>query len=260
MEPRKELEINYYDKLAKQWREKHQKNQRWDIDIEDYEIETFTSYIFCKEWIKKNIKPGIKILDYGCGHGMHAILPAKLGAQVYGIDFSEESLKIAQERVEINKLADKVKFIKMDCESLQFPDNYFDIIWDGGTFSSLDITKIYPELTRVLKPNGKLIGIETFGHNPLLNFKRLINKKIGKRTGWAADHIMRIKDLKLAEQYFNRAEIKYFHLLSMLAFPFRKLPGGKLLFKFLDYIDCILLKIPFLKKYAFKIVFIFSKF
>lgn len=259
MEPRKILEIHYYDKMAKKWRGEHLGEQQENVDIENYDIRLFSSYHFCEEWIRRNLTPGMKFLDFGCGHGMHSILPAKLGAEVYAIDLSEESLKIARERADREHVSDKIKFIKMDCESLEFPDNYFDIIWDGGTFSSLDIERVFSELSRVLKTGGKLIGIETFGHNPLANFKRWINKKVGKRTSWAADHIIKTRDLKLAEQYFDQVEIRYFHLLSMSAFPFRKLPGGKLLFKTLDYFDTILLKFTFLKKYAFKIVFIFSK-
>jgi len=146
----------------------------------------------------------------------------------------------------------------MDCEKMGFPDNYFDIIFDGGTFSSIDLDKAYLELERILKPQGFLLGIETFGHNPFTNLKRKINKLIGKRTGWAAEHIFKTKDLEEAKKYFNKIEVHYFHLISWLVFPFLNLPGGKAFLKLLEFIDGVLLKIPFLRKYAFKVVFIFS--
>jgi len=88
----------------------------------------------------------MKILDYGCGHGMHSVLPAKLGAEVYAIDLSKESLKIAKERAKKENIEEKIKFIEMDCEKLDFPDNYFDVIWDGGTFSSLDVNRAFTSL------------------------------------------------------------------------------------------------------------------
>ena len=147
----------------------------------------------------------------------------------------------------------------MDCEKMDFPDNYFDIILNGGTFSSLDLNKVYPELLRVLKPDGILLGIETFGHNPFTNFKRKINKIRSKRTSWAAEHIFNQKDLDKAKDYFNKIEVHYFHLISWLAFPFLSLPGGKILLKILEFKDRILLGVPSFKKWAFKIVFIFSK-
>ena len=242
-EERKQKEVEHYDKLAREWRKEHEKENEWKTDIENYDINLFLSYQFLKKLVKENTKAGMKFLDYGCGHGMHTILPAKLSAEVYGIDLSEESLKIAQERAEKEGVADKIKFLKMDAEKLEFPDNYFDVVFDGGTFSSIDINKAYSEIGRVLKPGGKLIGIETFGHNPLANFKRWLNRITGKRTGWAASHIMKIKDLNSAREYFAETKSYYFHFLSMFIFPFRRLPGGSLLFRILDRIDSLILKI-----------------
>jgi len=258
MEQRKEKEKSHYENLAKKWREIHENNNQ-QSDIENYDINIFSSYRFSKDWLKQNVKPKMKILDYGCGHGMHSILPAKLDAKVYAIDFSGESLKIGEQRAKKEGVENRINFIQMDCEKLNFPDNYFDIIWNGGTLSSLNINKAFLEISRTLKQNGKIIGIETFGHNPLANLKRWINKKRGIRTPWATNHILKNKDLKLAKRYFKIEKLNYFHLLSIFVFPFRNFLGGKFLFKLVDKVDNILLKIPFLKKYAFKIVFIFQK-
>ena len=143
---------------------------------------------------------------------------------------------------------------------MDFPDNSFDIIFDGGTFSSLDLSKAFPELSRVLKPNGFLIGIETLGHNPFTNFKRLLNKITGRRTVWAAEHIFKMEDLKKVKGYFNEIETHYFHLISWAFFPCLRLPGGRFILKLLEKIDKFLLFIfPFFKKYCFKIVFVFSE-
>jgi len=111
-----------------------------------------------------------------------------------------------------------------------------------------------------LKPEGFLIGIETLGHNPLTNLKRNFNKERGKRTKWATSHIFKIKDLRLAEEYFDKIETHFFHLVSWIAFPFLNLTGGKILLNLLEKIDYFLIFLfPFLKRYSFKIVFIFSE-
>jgi len=259
-EDRKILEAEHYDKLARDWYEKHKEEKDWQTDIEDYDVNLFLSYQYFRKLIEKNIKPGMKVLDYGCGHGMHSILPAKLGAEVYGIDISDESLRIARQRAIREGVSEKTKFINMDGEAMAFENNYFDIVIDGGTFSSIDINKALPELRRVLKPKGLLIGIETFGHNPLANFKRWLNKKSGFRTEWAATHIFKNKDLKNAQKYFTLREVKYFHLFSMFIFPFRKLPGARQIFKICDRIDsAMFMRIPLIKKMAFKVVFVFQK-
>lgn len=253
MEPRKQKEIEYYDKQALGT------SFEQPGDFEGFEPFSLASYKFLYQLLL-NYCQGKIVLDYGCGNGVHTIEIAKMGAEkVIGIDLSEKSLEIAKQRAKREGRGDKVEFLKMDCEKVEFPDNYFDIIFDGGTFSSLNLKVAYPELVRVLKPGGALIGIETFGHNPFTNLIRKLNKLTGKRTGWATAHIFQNKNLAEAEKYFSRIKVYYFHFISWLAFPFLGIPGGKLLLKLLEFIDKILLSLPFLRKYAFKTVFIFSK-
>jgi len=258
MEPRKEKEIEYYEEKAKEFL-KEKSEKKWLGDFEDFEPQNLESFRFCYELLKKNCQNKI-ILDYGCGNGIHSFFPIEKGAKkVVGIDLSEKSLVIARWRAKnLGISQEKVQFLKMDCEKTEFPADFFDIIFDGGTFSSLNLKRAYPELARVLKPEGILIGIETFGHNPIANLKRKINRILGKRTSWAASHIFQEKELRMAEKYFSKTKTYFFHPLSCLVFPILNLPGGKILLKFLEKIDKILLLFPFLRKYAFKVVFIFK--
>jgi ubiquinone/menaquinone biosynthesis C-methylase UbiE len=248
MEERKEKEIDFYNKQS-------DKNSG---DFEGFKPENLSSYSFLYNYLRDKCK-GKKILDYGCGNGIHSVFLAECGGNVTGIDLSENQLEIAKKRTQKKGIEDRVNFIKMDCEKLDFPGNSFDIIFDGGTFSSLDLNKVFSELVRVLKPDGFILGIETFGHNPFTNLKRRFNKASGKRTEWAASHIFQNKDFLSAQNYFNKIEIKYFHLISWAAFPFLNLPGGRIMLKLLETADKILFVIPFFRKYAFKVVFIFSK-
>lgn len=253
MEDRKKIEIEYYDNKAKTNAVRGE-----DADFEGFNPKNLSSFKFCYEWLARNCGDKV-VLDYGCGNGVHSVFLAKAGVQkVVGIDLSEKSLEIAREKIKKEKLEGKAEFINMDCEKMDFPDNYFDIIFDGGTFSSIDLDKAYPELARVLKSDGILLGIETFGHNPLTNLKRRLNKMTGKRTGWAADHIFNLQDFEKAKDYFVKRETKFFHLASLAVFPFLSLPGAKILLVVFEALDKILLKTPFMGKYAFKSVFILS--
>lgn len=251
MELRKEKEIEYYDKKAETFSDKG--------DFEGFEPQNLASFRFCYKLLKENCQDKI-VLDYGCGNGVHSVFPVKMGAKkVIGIDLSEKSLVLCKDRAKKEGIDEKLEFLKMDCEKMNFPDNSFDLIFDGGTFSSLNLRLAYPELARVLKPKGILIGIETFGHNPFANLKRKINKITGKRTEWAAEHIFQMKDLEMAKNYFGKVETHFFHLISWIVFPFLRLPTARFFLKIAEIKDRILLKIPFLRKYAFKVVFIFSK-
>ena len=258
MEPRKQREIKYYEEKAQE-QIKNLFQGGGSADFEGFNPGILNSFSFCYQWLAKNCRDK-KVLDYGCGNGIHTVQIAKMGPEkVIGIDLSEKSLEIAKKRAGKENLEGRAEFLKMDCEKMEFPDKYFDVIFDGGTFSSLDLKKALPELSRVLKKDGNLIGIETFGHNPFTNLKRKINKLTGKRTGWAAEHILKEKDLKEAEKYFDKIETNFFHLVSWIVFPLLKLPGSKFLLKIFEAIDGMLLKPPLFKKYAFKIVFVFSQ-
>jgi len=258
MEERKQKEIEHYDiKAESQIKESSGKRQK--SDFEGFKPLDLASFSFLYKLLSECCRDKI-VLDYGCGNGIHSFFPIKAGAKkVVGIDLSEVSLNIAREKARKEGVGDKIEFLAMDCEKLEFLDNYFDIIFDGGTFSSLDINKAFPELRRVLKPEGCLIGIETFGHNPITNLKRKVNKVTGKRTGWAESHIFQQKDLDAAKKYFNKIEVYYFHIVSFLALPFLNLPGGKLLLKLLEKVDSFLFLNSFIRKYAFKVVFVLSE-
>lgn len=237
MEERKLKEIELYNKKAK-----NQDKMFNPLGLE--------GYVYFKNICENKIS-GKKILDYGCGNGIHAEWLTPISSKLLAIDLSKESLKVAKERV----ISEKAEFIVMDCEKLEFENENFDVVFDGGSLSSLDVSRSFPEIFRVLKPEGIFIGIETLGHNPLINFKRLI----GGGTDWAINHIFKMKDLALARQYFKNIEVHYFHLISWVAIPFLKYPFGISLLRILEKTDHLILRVlPFLKRYCFKIVFIMS--
>lgn len=101
-------------------------------------------------------KPGMYVLDVGCGTGNFSIKLAKLGVKVVGIDISEEMLKIAREKAK--RLGLQIEFVKMDVYSLQFPSDHFDGVFSMATFEFIHEPKrAFEEMMRVLKPSGHLL-------------------------------------------------------------------------------------------------------
>lgn len=86
---------------------------------------------------KLALKPGMKVLDIGCGWGGMALyLHEKTGAEVIGITLSEEQLKVARRRAAEAGVADKVRFELIDYRHVT-PDKFggqFDRIVSVGMF------------------------------------------------------------------------------------------------------------------------------
>jgi len=101
-------------------------------------------------------RPGMYVLDVGCGTGNFSIKLAKLGVRVVGIDTSEEMLKIAREKA--RRLNFEIEFEKMNVYSLKFPSNHFDGVFSMAAFEFVhEPKKAFDEMMRVLKPSAHLL-------------------------------------------------------------------------------------------------------
>lgn len=98
--------------------------------------------------ISKNLK-GKKLLDLGCGPGIHLKEYSKRGAECFGIDLSEKMIELAKEF--IPKAEVKVGNIY----KIGFKDDSFDIITSSFTVDHLkDLEKAAKEIKRILKKGG----------------------------------------------------------------------------------------------------------
>jgi len=105
------------------------------------------------------------LLDIGMGTGTFAILCAKKGLNVVGIDFSEKMLDIARKNIEKEDLTETIKIIKMPVIELdeKFADNSFDKITAILIFSELYFKEqefCLNQIFRILKENGEFILID----------------------------------------------------------------------------------------------------
>lgn len=200
--------------------------------------------------ILREKKEGL-ILDYGCGTGYRNIQFASDKWKITGIDISSVSVDVANKIVTSKKI--NASYRVMDCEKMEFENNKFDVILDFGSFSSLDMDKAVTEIVRILKPEGALVAIETLGHNPVTNLKRWLNVLRGKRTRWAAGHIMKMRDWKKIAENFSSCKIYYFGFHVIFLGPFSRFCPDFIL-RYFEAIDKLFFKLVFTRRFAFKTV------
>ncbi len=256
MELRKQKEAEFHNEIRDEaLKEDEFKYGRLTSNMKFYSI-VRQSRDFIDRWLQQRCK-NKRALDYCCGEGEITIFLAKNGAEAVGIDISDISIGNAKKNA-IRKGVDKnTSFLTMDAEKLEFERNFFDIIICKGVLHHLDIKKAYPQLARVLKPEGEIICIEPLAYNPLFQLYRKMTPHL--RTQWEAKHILTMREIELAKKYFGKVETKFFHLATLVAVPFRNLPVFHFILGVLEKVDSLLLKLPILKLQAWQIVFTLSQ-
>lgn len=102
------------------------------------------------------IKKGMKVLDVSSGRGTQAIYyAAQFGAEVTGLDISEEMIQTATRRSMESGTAHQVKFVLGDSQNLPFACNSFDVVINECAVGIPDNSQmVIDEMLRVAKPNG----------------------------------------------------------------------------------------------------------
>jgi len=210
---------------------------------------------FMMSWLRSRAGGGKRLLDFACGDGDYTIQAGRMGFEATGIDISDVSIENARESARLQGIND-VKFLVMDCEATQFPDSYFDVIFVAGVLHHLELEKAFTEMVRILKPDGEVICAEGIADNFLIHWYRKRTPQF--RTEWEVDHILRVQDLKIARQYFRKADYKFYHLFVLAAVPFRNARIFNSMLTVLEAIDSMVLRLPIVRTQAWQMIFTLS--
>ena len=115
-------------------------------------------------FIMAEVRPGMHLLDVGCGRGEIIRHCMRLGIDAYGIDYSEVAAQmsrevIKQETKHAEAAADSGVCLA-DAKSLPFPDGYFDRVLLFDVVEHLypwELHRALRDIHRVLSDDGRLI-------------------------------------------------------------------------------------------------------
>jgi demethylmenaquinone methyltransferase/2-methoxy-6-polyprenyl-1,4-benzoquinol methylase len=129
------------------------------------------------------VGPGMRVLDVATGTGDLALELRGRGAEVVGMDFSERMLQLARVK------APEIRFEPGNALELSYADDEFDAATVGfGARNFDDLGKGLAEMTRVVKPGGRVVILEitTPERPPLSWFFRLWFDRVVPLLGRAA--------------------------------------------------------------------------
>jgi SAM-dependent methyltransferase len=206
-------------------------------------------YLDHETWIRPALArlgplPGRHVLDFGCGHGMAAVVLARRGARVTAFDLSPGYLREAQRRAEANGV--RVDFVQADGARLPFAAGSFDAVWGNAVLHHLDLGRAAGELHRVLRPGGVAVFCEPWGENRLLEWARRRLPYPGKQRT-PDERPLRLAQLAALRAAFPGLEVEGHQLLAMA----RRLLGPGRLADGLGWCDARLLRrLPWLARFC----------
>ena len=158
---------------------------------------------------------GAAALDLGCGRGEVSVQMALAGATVTGIDVSRESLARARTLAGKHGVGDRVALDTGNAEAISFDDNSFDLAVCAGLMSFVDFDRTAAELSRVTRPGGTVVILDTLGHNPIARMGRKRRLVHGETTHFQVENIMTCDHIDRLRAHFGSVEVHTFDFLTV---------------------------------------------
>jgi len=129
--------------------------------------------------LSSHLKPGMTLLELGCGAGYFTKELARSGAEIVAIDVSVDLLEIAKAKCS----ASNVRYEIQDACALTYPHATFDSVVGSSILHHLEIEPALREIRRVLRPGGTIY----FTEPNMLNPQIAIQKNVPWIKRWLGD-------------------------------------------------------------------------
>jgi SAM-dependent methyltransferase len=128
--------------------------------------------------LSSHLKPGMTVLELGCGAGYFTQELARLGADIVAIDVSPELLEIAR----TNCSSPNVQYQIQNAYALSYSEAVFDSVVGSSVLHHLEIEEALRDIYRVLKPGGAIYFTEPNMLNPQIAIQKnvpWVKRKLG---------------------------------------------------------------------------------
>jgi len=138
--------------------------------------------------LSKHIKPDMTVLDVGCALGFFTLAAAKLigsGGKVYAVDLQQKMINSLNRRITRAKLTNRIETRVCNEDSLEIDDltEQIDLALAFYVVHEVpDVQKLFDQIYRSLKPDGRLFIAEPRGHVTIDEFK--ITLDLAQKAGF----------------------------------------------------------------------------
>lgn len=218
---RQDIERNYFNDIVQQkWAGKSLKVSADAPSFADYNGDLFHTW-----WAELPSLRDARILELGCGSGELSVWMALQGADVDGLDISDEGIVVAERRAAENDVSTIARFSVTGGEALPFSDATFDAVVICVALHHMDVPQTLREIFRVLKPGGRFIAIEPFIFSARLQGIReshMVQAIFPERRETPTERMLDVRDLQELRSVFGDVVITPRRCFSSIIakFPF----------------------------------------
>lgn len=194
---------------------------------------------------------GKDVMEIASGNGIDASICCHNGANLHAYDISSESIKMVQQRAQVNGVADRLTTQVTGDFATAFEGQTFDHIIGYAALHHIPMEGLAQQVYDRLKPGGTAVFAEPVINSQLLyRIRKLIPYSFFEDTD---DEVpLNDGDIAAFAKPFDRMGKRYFHLTSRIWHAF---PNCWPLVKTLHAIDREVLHLPFMKRFATVCVF-----
>ena len=145
--------------------------------------------IQCLRAVHRLVRPGMRVLDVGCGSGVLAVLAAMQGAEATGVDIAAAAVPVTRHNAEVNGVV-----VDVSTTPLEEVEGEFDVVL--ANILAPVLVALADDLVRVVRPGGHLVisGIlaDPDRHAHVLEaLSALEVEEVATLDGWAAISLRR---------------------------------------------------------------------